>query len=235
MNTDKHAKKNNTIKNPPRLLGAAFLTVIVTSLVAGLIPTASSIPDILAKVSENPTLMRITVIGGLLNSVGIVALATLLYIVLKKQNKDIALAALGLWLIEAIFFAIMQLASLALIPLSRDFVAANSPTPSIYQTLGDFLYNGIYSNGLTIHMWFYCIGGFLWYYLFYQSRFVPRPISLLGLFAVTLGLGGIVSQLFGYAIPMVVYLPIGVFELIIGTWLLLKGIKDQQPIQTYKT
>lgn len=225
-------------KNAPRLLGAMFLIVIVTALIAG-IPFASivgnttgssiepsSIPNMLAKISENPTLIHITVLGGLLNSVAIVALATLLYIILKRQNKNIALFALGLWLIEAVFFAIMQIGSLALIPLSRDYVTAGASAPAIYQTLGDFLYNGVYSNGITIHMWFYCIGGGLWYYLFYQSKYVPRVISLLGLFAATLGLAGITLQLSGYNAPSIVYSPIGIFELIIGVWLLLKGIKD---------
>ncbi|HTY92203.1 MAG TPA: DUF4386 domain-containing protein [Methanocella sp.] len=224
--------------NTPRFLGAAFLIVIVTSLIAG-IPLNSivgnssgasidpgSISDMLARVFNNPTLMHVSVLGGLLNSAGIVILATLLYVVLNGQNKTLALAALGLWLAEAIFFAIMQIGLLALIPLSHDFVNATAPVPAFYQTLGDFFYNGIYSQGITIHMWFYCVGGLLWYYLFYRSKYVPRIISLFGLLAVTLGLAGIVFQLFGYSVPMFAFLPIGLFELIIGVWLLLKGIKD---------
>ena len=232
---------NNKYGNAPRLLGAAFLIVIVTSLIAG-IPLNSivgnssgasidptGIPDVLVKVSNNLTLMHVSVLGGLLNSTGIVILAVLLYIVLKGQNRILALAALGLWLAEAIFFAIMQIGLLALIPLSHDFVNATAPVPAFYQTLGDFFYNGIYSQGIMIHMWFYCVGGLLWYYLFYRSKYVPRLLSLLGILAVILGLAGIVFQLFGYSVPIFAYLPIGLFELIIGVWLLLKGIKDQRP------
>jgi hypothetical protein len=38
-------------------------------------------------------------------------------------------------------------------------VAAVSPARSFYQSLGDLLYTGVYNRGLTIHMWFYCVGG----------------------------------------------------------------------------
>ena len=180
----------------------------------------------LINISNNLNLMRISILGGMLNSAGIVFLATLLYIVLNKQNKIMALAALGLWLAEAIFYAIMQIGTLALIPLSLDFIKAGTPVNSFYLTLGEFLYNCVYNQGLIIHMWFYCIGGLLWYYLFYRSKYIPRVIPLFGLIAVSVALVGIVFQFFGYEVPIFVFLPILPFELIIGLWLMLRGIKD---------
>lgn len=220
----------NLTKYAPRLLGAAFLIVIITSAIGGTILSSvlgtGSISDILVNISNKLTLMHISILGGMLNSTAIVVLAVLLYVVLHKQNKIIALVALGLWLAEAIFYAIMQIGALALIPLSLDFVHAGAPVHSFYQTLGDFLYNGVYNQGLTIHMWFYCIGGILWYSLFYTSRFIPRVISLFGVIAASVGFVGILIQFFGYVVPIFVYLPIGVFEFIIAVWLMTKGIKN---------
>ncbi|HVQ01742.1 MAG TPA: DUF4386 domain-containing protein [Candidatus Thermoplasmatota archaeon] len=219
----------NIEKNAPRLLGAAFLLVVVTSLVGGLFSNAAgtgSISEILVNISNNLTLTRISIIGGLANSTGIVILAVLLNIVLRKQSKTVALVALGLWLAEAIFYAIMQLGPIALIPLSQEFVKAGSPAASFYQTLGDFLYTSLYSQGLMIHMWFYCVGGILWYSMFLKSRYVPRIISLFGVLAVLVGIVGIVLELFGFVVPMLVFIPIGLFEITIGLWLLLRGIKD---------
>lgn len=229
----------NLDKNAPRLLGAAFLIVIVTSAISGTFLNSAvgsgTISDILSNIPNNLTMMRISILGGMLNSTGIIILALLLYIVLKKQNKIIALVALGLWLAEAIFYAIMQIGSLALIPLSLDFVKAGAPMNSFYQTLGEFLYNGVYSQGLTIHMWFYCTGGLLWYSLFYRSKYVPRVISLFGVLAVAVGLAGIVVEFFGYVVPIFVYVPIGLFEFIIGFWLLLRGVKGGSEKQKEET
>ena len=115
---------------------------------------------------------------------------------------------------------------LALIPLSLDFVRAGAPGESFYQGLGQFLYYGMAKQGMTLHMWFYCIGGLLWYAMFFRSRYIPRVISLCGLVAVVLALGGAAFQIFGYAVPLWVSLPLAPFELAIGLWLLFKGIKE---------
>ena len=176
-------------------------------------------------VANQLTRVRVSVLGQMLTSSGIVVLAVLLYVVLSRVNRILALVALGWWLAEAITLALIQLGVLALIPLSLDFVRAGAPGESFYQGLGQFLYYGMAKQGMTIHMWFYCIGGLLWYAMFFRSRYIPRVISLWGLVAVVLALGAAAFQLFGYAVPLWVSIPLAPFELAIGFWLLLKGIK----------
>ncbi len=73
--------------------------------------------------------------------------------------------AVGCWLAEAIFLALSQIGILALIPLSLGFVKAEAPVHFFYQTLGEFLYNGVYNQAYTTHIFFYYLGGILWYYL----------------------------------------------------------------------
>jgi hypothetical protein len=221
----------NAEKMAPRLLGAAFLFVAVASLISGQLLMSvigsGNISDSLVHVSQQLNLVRLSSLGELVTSSGIVVLAALLYIVLHTQNKIIALVALGCWLAEAIFLAISQIGTFALLPVSLDFVQAGAPVHSFYQTLGAVLYNGVYNQGYTIHMWFYCIGGLLWYSLFYTSRYIPRVISIWGLLAVSVGFIGIVLQVLGYAVSIFVFLPILPFEVTIGVWLLIRGIKEQ--------
>jgi hypothetical protein len=218
-------------KNAPRLLGAAFLFVAFVSLISGLllmsVVGSGRLSDILVNVSHQLPLMRLSSLGELVTSSGIVILAGLLYIVLRKQNKIIALVALGWWLAEAIFLALSQLGVLALLPVSLDFVQAGAPVHSSYQTLGAFLYDGVNNQGITIHMWFYCLGGLLWYSLFYTSKSIPRLISLWGLLAVSVAFVGIMLQLLGYDVSIFVFLPILPFEVTIGVWLMLRGIQEQ--------
>ncbi|MBN9389011.1 MAG: DUF4386 domain-containing protein [Chloroflexi bacterium] len=222
-----------TEKNAPRLLGIAFLFVFIVSLVSGMLfkaaaGTDANINDILNHISNNSGLLQTSVLFGVINSSGIVVLALLLYTVLNKQNKVLALFALGWWLAEAFIYAASTIAAFSLLPLSQDYVQAGIPQNSFYQTLGEFLYNGFYTFGSgTIHMWFYCIGGIAWYSLFYQSRYIPRVISLWGLIVVLVGLIGIVFEFFGFEVPIYVYLPIAPFEITLGLWLLIKGIKDK--------
>ena len=223
-----------SFKNIPRFLGAAFLVVVVATLIAGLFASVAgngSTSDVLVNISKDVPLVRLYIIAGVASTIGIVVLAVLLYAVLSRYNKTVAIMALGLWLAEAIFYAIMQLGALALIPLSQDFVASGAPASSFYQSIGGFLYDGVYHGGMTIHMWFYCTGGVLWYYMFFKSRFIPRVISLWGVLAVLAGTVGVLSELSGFDVPIYVYIPLLPFEITIGLWLVLKGVKGWPPAE----
>jgi hypothetical protein len=116
----------------PRYLGAAFLVVFATSMGYGIlsVPVLSgSISEILVKVSDNDAQFRASIILQLLTSVGIVVLASLLYRVLRDQNRVVALVALGWWLAEAIMAAVSTLGAYALIPLSAEYVKVGTPAP----------------------------------------------------------------------------------------------------------
>jgi hypothetical protein len=214
-------------KNAPRLLGAMFLIVIVTSALGGMqsaVTGTGVISDVLAAISSRPAQMQWTALANLLNSLGIVALAVLLYTVLKRENKILALVALGWWLCEALSCAIGQIGAFALVPLSLEFVNAGAPAQSAYQALGAFLYQGVVKTSGVFLMVFYCAGAIIWYSLFFRSRYVPRPISLFGIAAVSGSLVGMIYELFGHSVSLFVSLPIGLFELVIGLWLLVRGI-----------
>jgi hypothetical protein len=215
-------------RNAPRLLGAAFLGVVVTSLIGGLAPLtpasgSDSVSAVLTTVSQNVSLMHFAVLGGMFNCAGIVILAVLLFNVLGGQSKTLAMIALGLWFGEAIFYAVYVLGAAALIPLSLDFAKAGSPDASYFQALGGFLDRGLAKFSMTILMFFYCSGGIVWYSLFFRSRSIPRVLALYGIAAVCVGMVGIVLELLGNDVPMLVFIPIGPFEIIIGLWLLIRG------------
>jgi hypothetical protein len=222
----------NTSKNTIRLLGAAFLIVFVASMLSGSLLNAAigsgSISDNLVNISNNLTLMRISILVELVTSIGIVVLAALLYVVLHKQNKIIALVALGWWLAEAITLAVSKIGAFALIPLSQEYVKAGAPDPSYFQTLGDFFYYGFDRQGWAIHMLFFCLGGILWYSLFYRSKYIPRVLSAWGVIAVSLVAINVIWVLFdrNIELQMLLLAPYLVFEFLIGPWLMVKGIRD---------
>jgi hypothetical protein len=75
-------------------------------------------------------------------------------------------------------------------------------------------------------MVFFTLGGTLFYYLLFKSRYVPRVLSLFGLIVAPLALIGTVVELFGYAVPLLVFIPNLPFELALGLWLVIKGARD---------
>jgi len=78
------------------------LIVVFASLTSGLLLSSAvgsgGISDMLLNISNKVTLLRTSILFEMLNSSAIVVLAVLLYTVLSKQNKILALVALGWWL-----------------------------------------------------------------------------------------------------------------------------------------
>ncbi len=220
----------NIDMNTIRLVGAAQLTIFVASILSEFLLKSivgpGSISDILVNISKNVTRMRISNLFALVDSLGIVVLGVLFYIVFNKEYPIIALVALGFFLAEAITLAATKIGAFALIPLSQEFVEAGAPQSSYFQTLGDFLYYGVDRQGWHIHTLFFCLGGILWYYLFLESGYIPQALSLWGLVSVSLLLIPVLLLVYDrdFTHPVMavglLYLP---FELVLGVWLIVKG------------
>lgn len=209
----------------PRMLGAAFLAVILTSLFSGVVMDSAlgsgSTADVLRNAVADEGTVRVAVIMAMLNAAGIVVLATLLWAVLGRFGRVAAVVGVGLWLGEAFFYVVGYVGANGLIGLGHDFVAAGSPAGWSNLSLGDFLYNGVYKLSGSMLMFFYCAGGFLFYSLFYVSRVIPRVLAAFGLAVVALAMVAVVLELLGYGNLMALMAPVGIFELITGLWLLL--------------
>jgi hypothetical protein len=219
----------NPEANTIRLLGAVQLFVFVASLVSDQllksVAGSGGISETLVNISENISRVRISNLVALFNSLAIITLGVLFYIVLSEHNKTLALVALGCFTAEGIILAVSKLGAYALIPLSQNFVAAESPEASHFQTLGNFLYHGVDRRGYDIHMLFFCAGGIIWYYLLYLSRIIPAGVSLWGLVAICLlTIPTLLTLLDLDFLPaMVLGLPYAPFELVLGIWLVIKS------------
>lgn len=186
----------NTIK----LLGVAQVLVFVSFLITESLQASAvgsgSISDILLSISKRLSLMRISGLAALGQTLVIITLGVLYYVVFYKEYKIIALVALGCFLLAAISLVVGKIGANALIPLGRDFAEAGAPDPSYFQTLGDFLYNGVDKRGTELYALFIALGYLLTTYLLYISRSIPRAISIFGLVALCLFLIYQVSQLY---------------------------------------
>ena len=182
----------NTDMNTVRLLGAAQVMVFISILImGGFLASAvgtGSISDMLVNISKNPNRLRISNLLALVESLAVIAMGVLYYVVFNKEYKIIALVALGCFLVAAITFTVSKIGTNALIPVSQEFVEAGAPETSYFQTLGDFLYNGVDKRGYEIYGLFMSLGFLLTSYLLYISRSIPRVISIWGLAALILSL-----------------------------------------------
>jgi len=218
----------NSINNTSKILGVAFLLQFVTSLISGTILRQSlivpgNISESMINIANNALLMRANILVDVLTALGIIFLGAILFITLRKQNEKIAIVALGFYILEAALLAASRIAALSLLRISQEYATTGHPV--FLQTIGNLALESMDFVGITLHMLVFCFGGILFYYLLDKSRIVPRALSLWGLITVFPMLIATLSAILGYELPFFLYFPYVPFELVIGVWILVKGIK----------
>jgi hypothetical protein len=225
---DRGEKMNSTDKIS-RVLGIAFLLQFVTSFSSGAFLKSAwfvvgNMSETLVRIANNPLLMRFNILLDVLTALGVTFLGAILFLTLRKQNERIALTALGFYLLEVALLAVSRIEAFSLLRISQEYVTTGKSAYLL--TLGKIAYESMDFVGNTLHMLAFCLGAILFYFLLYKSRVVPQWMSLWGLIAVFPMLIGTVTQIFRYTIPFIFYVPYVPFELVIGIWILVKGIKD---------
>ena len=223
-----------------RYLGAAFLVVWAGSILSGALSAsifADSPAETLTNIAENSAQMRwSTMIELCVTSVGIVALAVLLYAAVRPQNPWLSLVALGWFVAEAVTLAVSTIGAFLLIGLSDTYTTADASQGSDLLALGETLQD-FDRQMWEIHLVFYGVGALAFYYLLYRARSVPPWLSLFGVAAVAVGLFSSVLFLAADVDWFFLGFPTGLFELVIGVWLIAKGINrtEQETVGAAET
>ncbi len=219
----------DNVSKTSRVLGIAFVLQFVTSILSGTLLRQNwfvpgDINASLIRIANNAALLRANIIVDMLTALGIIFLGSMLFITLRRQNEKMALTALGFYILDAALLATSRLATFSLLRFSQEFAAAGQAT---YLTLlGQVAFDAMEFVGSSLHLLAFCLGGVLFYYLLDKARIVPRVLSLWGLITVLPFLVGAPLAVMGYEVPMAFYLPYVPFELVIGIWILIKGIKE---------
>ena len=190
--------------------------------------TTATVNNIMA----NELLFRIGIANQLIFSISGVVLALALYIILKSVNKNLALLALFLKLAEAILGAVIALGSFIALLILKGH-ALNAFEPGQIQALVGLFLNGRISIS-AIPMVFLGLNMMVFFYLLFKSKYVPGILAGFGILSYALifiyALITILSP--NYAAIMIIQIfcwaPSVLFELMIGLWLLIKGVNVER-------
>jgi hypothetical protein len=223
----------NTSRKTARIVGVLFITATGAAIVSGafLLPILEA-PDYLAKVSANETQVMIGALFYFIMAAAGAGIAIPMYPILRKHNEALALGAVGFRIIEGAIFMVGVICVLALVTVSQEFVLAGAPDVSHFQTLGELLLAGytIVAQAVVPGVFAFSLGALMYYYIFYQSKLVPRWLSVWGLIGVTLGIANGLYDMFGgvpnETISMLLDLPIFAQEMVLAVWLIVKGFNS---------
>lgn len=181
-----------------------------------------------ANIRASETLFRLAIAGDLLIYTTLIVLVWGLYVILKPINRDGAL--LGA------FFRIAEQAILATTTLTA-FIALRLLSGAEYLRAGDAtqlevlarVFLSIYGLGLNVGFVFLGLGSAVFSYVWLRSGYIPRGLAWLGIVGSLLLSGmSLLTIVFPrvYAVLGMSYmLPLGLFEVGLGFWLLIKGLK----------
>jgi len=221
----------NSYRKNAIIVGVLF----ITATVAGILSVVFSgpildAPDYLIKVSANATQVTIGALFELIMAVACAGIAIWLYPVLKKHNQALALGSVSFRIIEAALYFVAVTGLLSLLTLSQEFVKAGAPDASYFQALGTSLL-ALRDWAGQLGMIAFILGALMYYYIFYQSKLIPRWLSGWGLIGVPFWLAVSLLIMFGSltessVLATFLYLPIAVNEMVLAVWLIVKGFNS---------
>ena len=203
------------------LLASFILGVVVYQVLQGPILFAD---DFLTSAADNKNEIIASTVLGLLNGLITIIIAVLILPVFKKYNFGLSFLYLSFTIISFTMMAIDNVSTFSLLDLSISYSKHQEVNEETISLISDLLYQR--------HWWTHYMSllsssfyMFTFYLLFYQSKLIPKILSLAGLIAVSMMFIEILSSIFGQSIGMILMLPLGIIQLLLVVWLLIKGIK----------
>jgi hypothetical protein len=215
----------NSTRKIAIITGLIFIIATVAALLAAVFVPVLTGNDYLTLVSTHSDQIAVGAILYLIAAFTSVGIAISMYPVLKGLNVGLALGSVVFRTMEAVMYMVSVVSLLSLLTMSKQFVTLGIADRASLQAIGDSFRSTRDLATLTA-VFSFCIGAFLYYYLFFQSRLLPRWLSGWGILAIILMMTACVLALFsgnpvtGYTLLVI---PVALQEMVLAVWLIVKG------------
>jgi hypothetical protein len=171
--------------------------------------------------------------GGILEIIVAVAgigTAVVLFPILKKQNESAALGLVAARIVESATIFVGVAFLLSIVTLRKSGAGADALATSHALVA---MYDRIFLLGQSFMP---AICDLLLGFLLYQSRLVPRRLSMIGIVGGPVLIAGYVAVLFGLIgqhgpLAGLSALPVALFEFSLGVWLVVKGFDPRAVVE----
>ncbi len=210
-----------------RYFGVFFILAFITygagsSIVASIANEADSLASIYA---NKAGIVIGVILMALLHSFVNIGLPVVMFPLLKPINERFTYAYLSAGISATVVLIGGTVFTLLLLPLSDTYMEAGSAAGNHFETLRLLsVKGGFYAYQLGMAVW--GIGGLFLTTLLYQSKLVPRFISVWGFIGYIIFMVGTILELYGYGYGVQLALPGGLFELFLSFWLIIKGFNS---------
>ncbi len=227
---------DNTTKTSPqvyaRIGGVLYLIIIVIGIYVEMFVRGNLIVTGDATATANnimsaELLWRFSAVGGIIMLVCAIALALILYVLLRPVNRNIALLAVFFNLVSIAIEAVIKLTLFAALLLLDDTDYLKAFEPQQLHALA-YICLKLHSSGYNISLLFFGFNSLFWGYLIFRSGFFPKILGVLLVICcfcyVTNSFAWFLAPTFAAMIFPAIGVPCFIAELSLCLWLLVKGV-----------
>jgi hypothetical protein len=182
--------------------------------------------DYLARIYPEKSTVIAGMLTELVNDVAVIGIAIFLYPILRRYSESMALAFFAFRFMEAVLLIVSKVSVLSLTSVSQHYIAAGASGASPFPALGAAALAAREASS-QLSTVFFCLGALVFYCMMYQTKLMPRPISVYGLIAlaslVLANVLGVPDPTQGFQPAAILYLLMFVSELLVAVWLIVKG------------
>jgi hypothetical protein len=229
---------DETQRNAAGVVGAAYLCALAPAVFAefyvrGRLVISSDAMQTALNIAEHERLFRLGIASNLAVFAIDVALIAALYVVLRPVNRSLALLATAWGLIETAILVVVTLSDFNVLRILSGAEYLKVFEVDRLQALAR-LSIGAHGDTYNVGLVFAGLRSTAFCYLWFKSRFIPRALAGWGIVAsVLMGASAFSFIIFpelAKVVPVEIFGgPIFVFELTMGFWLLLKGLRPSRP------
>jgi len=224
------------------MVGVLFIIGTVSGVLSGIMTSPiQNTPEALTSISTHETQWILGTLLILVMGFALAMIPVLLYPVFKHHNEVLALGAvLFRGVLEAVCYLTIVILMLLLASASRIGVGASTADASALQITGALLISAGDWLGQILAVVF-SIGALIIYFLFYQTRFIPRWLSGWGFVGAMLYFAAPLVSMFSPQHPALslesplgfLMAPLALQEMVFAVWLIVKGFSPS-PVHTTK-
>ncbi|MDI6103362.1 DUF4386 domain-containing protein [Actinoplanes sp. NEAU-A12] len=206
-----------------RIVGGLFLAAFVVYITGGaLVDSVAGADGALTRVADHPGRVAAGALLMALNCAIVLTIGVLALPVLRPHGEVSAHAYLAGRVVEAVLLAVGVLFLLLLIPLSREHGQAGADAGVVLSSLGRVAVEANrYSYQLA--MVTVAVAGVVFCRTLRRARLVPRPLATWGAAGYAIFAVGAVLEVAGYRVGLVLAVPGGLFEVVFGLFVLVRG------------
>ncbi len=218
-------------KNTGRIVGFLFLLATIAggwgTSIRGLSGARDNIIAFLNSVAENASQMKLAIGLDMLGSGIGVLIAIYLYPIIKKYSARLAIAYVGIGLVNFTIITISNVIHWSLISVGANYADTTASDAPHFATLAIIHYEGYYFAHFLLLMC-YAIGGSVLYYSLFKIKLIPLWLAVWGLLASSIVFAGGALQLAEIPVSFYLFIQNGVFILTFIGYLLAMGFRTEK-------